>query len=213
MTVHLIGKKKRTKNTSSISPKFNFLQFCPVLLNSAQFYPVLPSFHQFCWVFLPISSSFTQFSSVFFSFPSFSQFYPVSPRLFQPFNFTAISSPLFCPTLCCGSCTCPYHSSIAHFYKFIFMTRCSFSIQRCNHFKRCHHAANPTITRDPLCVPVFEFISKNENNIPMLNQHTIAPVTKSITSTPLLNRTLQGTTRNLYRYFLYWRVLVHIDKI
>ena len=71
------------------------------------------------------------------------------------------------------------------------------------------HAANPTITRNPLSVPVFKLISKNENNKPMLTQHTIAPVTKSITSIPLLNRTLQGTTRNLYRYVVFWRILVH----
>ena len=64
MTVHQIGKKKRIKNASSISPKFNFLQFCPVLPSSAQFFPVLSSFYQFCWVFLPISPSFAQFRPV-----------------------------------------------------------------------------------------------------------------------------------------------------
>ena len=44
ITVHQIDKKKRIKNISSISPKFNFLQFCPVLPSFAQFFPVFPSF-------------------------------------------------------------------------------------------------------------------------------------------------------------------------
>ena len=89
ITVHQIDKKKRIKNISSISPKFNFLQFRPVLPSSAQFFPVLSSFHQFCWVFLPISSSSTQFRPVLPSFPqflpvlpSFAQFCPVSRKLF-----------------------------------------------------------------------------------------------------------------------------------
>ena len=95
MTGHQIDKKKRIKNISSISPKFNFLQFCPVLPSSAQFFPVLSSFHQFCWVFLPISPSFAQFCPVLPSFaqfcavlPSFAQFCPVF------FNFSQ-----FCPEL------------------------------------------------------------------------------------------------------------------
>ena len=76
MTVHQIGKKKRIKNISSISPKSNFLQFSAVLPSSAQFSPVFSSFHQFCWVFLPISPSFHQFSPIFFNF---AQFCPVLP--------------------------------------------------------------------------------------------------------------------------------------
>ena len=70
MMVHLIDKRKRIKNTSYISPKFNFLQFCPVLPSFTQFYPVLPSFAQF----YPVLPSFAEF---------FFQFHRVSPRFAQ----------------------------------------------------------------------------------------------------------------------------------
>ena len=154
---------------------FTEIQFSPVLPSSAQFCPVFPSFIQFSSVLLSFSSNFTQFHPVSPSFaqfcpvlpsfpqflpvlPSFAQFCPVSRKLFQFLDFAVISFPLFCLTffvhvLAVRVPNCPYHSGIAHFYKFTFMTRCSFSIQRCNHFKRCHHAANPTITRDPHTYP------------------------------------------------------------
>ena len=82
---HLIDKRKRIKNTSYISPKFNFLQFCPVLPSFTQFYPVLPSFAQF----YPVLNGFAEFFFQFHSIPpNFAQFYPVFPSFLQ-----------FCPVL------------------------------------------------------------------------------------------------------------------
>ena len=89
MMVHLIDKRKRIKNTSYISPKFNFLQFCPVLPSFTQFYPVLPSFAQFYPVFISFAEFFFQFHPVS---PSFAQFCPVLPSFlqFSPVNFYQI---------------------------------------------------------------------------------------------------------------------------
>ena len=89
MMGHQIDKKKRIKNSSYISPKFNFLQFCPVLPSFTQFYPVLRSFTQFSSVLLSLSSNFIQFRPVS---PSFAQFCPVLPSFlqFSPVNFYPI---------------------------------------------------------------------------------------------------------------------------
>ena len=119
MMVHLIDKRKRIKNTSYISPKFNFLQFCPVLPSFTQFYAVLPSFAQFYPVFIsfaefvfqfhPVSPSFAQFRPVFTSFPQFSpvftSFYQFSPvfisfaEFFFQFHPVSPSFAQFCPVL------------------------------------------------------------------------------------------------------------------
>ena len=188
MTGHQIGKKKRIKNTSYISQKFNFLQFCPVFPSFFQLSSVLLSFSSNFIEFHPVSPSFAQFCPVL---PSFPQFLPVLPSLARSlasyFSFLILQRifPLysflhFVHVFAVHVPTCPYHSGIAHFYKFTFIARCSFQSCVADISNNARHAANPTITRNPLCVPVFELISKNENNKPMLNQHTIAPVTKSI---------------------------------
>ena len=98
ITVHQIDKKKRIKNISSISPKFNFLQFCPVLPSSAQFCPVFPSFIQFSSVLLSFSSNFTEFRPVL---PSFAQFCAVLPSFAQFSKFCQIffNFSEFCPEL------------------------------------------------------------------------------------------------------------------
>ena len=106
--VHLIDKRKRIKNTSYISPKFNFLQFCPVLPSFTQFYPVLPSFAQF----YPVLNGFAEFFFQFHSIPpNFAQFYPVFPGFLQ-----------FCPVLPSFAQFCPVFSQFFQVFLPIFIT-------------------------------------------------------------------------------------------
>ena len=151
MTGHQIDKKKRIKNISSISPKFNFLQFCPVLPSFPQFSSVLLSFSSNFTQFHPVSPSFAQFCPVFLNFYQFCQVLTGFARfLASYFSFLILQRFLsfysflhFVHVFAVHVPTCPYHSGIAHFYKFTFIARCSFSILRCRHFKQCQTCSQP----------------------------------------------------------------------